>query len=181
MTCPAQGHQVFNRVFSVGAAHASGADVMDVDSSGAANLTGVEVRPAKMIYIDLGVLLHLPLAARIAIASICSRERGLPLAPRSLPFFLLSAISSRMLDEMAFLTPSLPFPFFSGICFYFTFLLEHFLGWLLSRSGIFPDVVPKTAAGVGAILSFHHFHRRKLFCGLDELLKNRVWILYLIT
>jgi hypothetical protein len=96
---------------------------MDVYSSGATDLAGVKIRPAKMIYIDLGVLLHLPRAERIAIASIWALDLGLPFAPRALPDFLLSAINSRMLAEMAFCIPSLPFPFFSGILFDFGFLL----------------------------------------------------------
>ena len=58
MTAPAKGHQVIDRVFGFGTTHSSGVDVMDVYSSGATDLTGVEVGPAKMIYVDLGVLLH---------------------------------------------------------------------------------------------------------------------------
>lgn len=60
MTGSAQGHQVLDLVFSLAATHTPAVNMVNVHSSGAADLTGNKViaSKTKMIQINLDMLLH---------------------------------------------------------------------------------------------------------------------------
>lgn len=60
MTGPAQAHQILDRVFSLAAAHTPSINVMDVNSTAAADFTWNKFIASitKVIKINTGVLLH---------------------------------------------------------------------------------------------------------------------------
>lgn len=112
MAGPTKGHEIFNYIPVLGTTHSPGLDVVDVNRLGTTDLTRIEVGPSEIVDVYLCVFFHF---LEIAMARICFRDLGLPLAPLAFPVFLLSAMSSRMLAETL--------PFFSGILFYFGLLL----------------------------------------------------------